>query len=172
MNNIGQTPTHPQASVIVLVWEIEKRCDFWKVPSFEQTNLETGTSQNQQYQRKSRSCRLVREVSHARSAATLCVIGPHRGRKGTTARSFSLWTVRHSHLWGTRNPPSSSVVDFKPRWPVQQWMIARQIWAKPSVRGVLWLVGYPPMIPRCLGYVRDSLGQEEFKPRVCETSPM
>ena len=37
------------------------------------------------------------------------------------------------------------VIDFKPRWAVRQWRIARQVWAKPSVRGVLRLVGYPSL---------------------------
>ena len=31
---------------------------------------------------------------------------------------------------------------------MRQWRIARQVWANPSVRDVLWLVGYPPMASR------------------------
>ena len=30
--------------------------------------------------------------------------GPRGGRRGTKARSVSPQTVRHSHLWGSRNP--------------------------------------------------------------------
>ena len=40
----------------------------------------------------------------APGAATLCGGGPRRGRGGTQFRSVSLFTVRHSHLWGSRNP--------------------------------------------------------------------
>ena len=46
----------------------------------------------------------------------LCVGGPHRGRGGTKSRSASPSTVRHSHLWGARNPrvlrSSTSNLDY------------------------------------------------------------
>ena len=51
-------------------------------------------------------------VCCASAAATLCVGGPQRGRRGTESRSASLQTVRHSHLWQGRYPLSSSVIDF------------------------------------------------------------
>ena len=40
----------------------------------------------------------------APGAATLCGGGPRRGRGGTQFRSVSLFTVKQSHLWGSRNP--------------------------------------------------------------------
>ena len=40
--------------------------------------------------------------------------------------------MRHSHLWGARNSPSSWVIDCKPRWPVRQGRTERQVLAKPS----------------------------------------
>ena len=40
----------------------------------------------------------------APTAATLCVGGPHRGRRRTESHSASPSTLRHSHLWGGRNP--------------------------------------------------------------------
>ena len=63
---------------------------------------------------------------------------------------LQLKTVRHFHLWGTRHLPSSSVIDFKPRRLVSRWRIARQVWAKPSVRCVVWLVDYHSMASRGL----------------------
>ena len=77
--------------------------------------------------------------------------GPHRGCNGTKSRSASPSTVRNPHLWGARNPQvlrsSTSNLD-----PVRQWMIARQVWAKPSVRGFNggWVV-----LPWRLGAVHE-----------------
>ena len=44
------------------------------------------------------------EKTSASTAATLCVSGPNRCRRGTKACSASLGTVRHYHLCGARNP--------------------------------------------------------------------
>ena len=45
--------------------------------------------------------------------------------------------LRHAHQGGARSPPSSSVIDFKPRRPVQQWTIARQVrTGRPLVGGL------------------------------------
>ena len=40
---------------------------------------------------------------------------PHTGRRGTKSRGASLLSVRHSHLWGNSQLPSSSVINNKPR---------------------------------------------------------
>ena len=56
--------------------------------------------------------------------------------------------VTNKNHGGARNLSSSSVFDFKPRRPVRQWRIARQVWAKPSILGVLWLVGSSSMTSR------------------------
>ena len=70
-------------------------------------------------------------------------------------QSASLQTVRHYHLWRARDPGVLRSSTSNLRRPVQQWRIARQIWAKPSVQavlqsvaGVFWLEGYPSMASR------------------------
>ena len=85
---------------------------------------------------------------------------PHRGRRGTT--SWQCFTLNSEALLpvGSSEPPSSWVIDFKPRWPVRQWRIARQVWAKPSVQNVLWLVGYPSMTSRGCKAVRRNSSPE------------
>ena len=49
--------------------------------------------------------------------------------------------MRHSFLWVARNPRVLWSSTSNLRRPVQQWRIARQVLATPSVRDVFWLVG-------------------------------
>ena len=58
------------------------------------------------------------------------------------------------------------VTDFKHRWSVRQWRTARQVWAKPSVRDVLWLVGYLSTACRDCARIHWHMScQEELRPR-------
>ena len=70
----------------------------------------------------------------------LCVGGPHRSRKGTESCSASPQAVRYSHLWRGSESLSSSVIDIAPRYRA---IVEDAV--KPSVRGVLWFVGYRSM---------------------------
>ena len=109
------------------------------------------------------------------SGNSVCRRG-HTGRGEPKSCSASLGTVRHSSLWGARTPPPlpppprvlrSSTANLDDRCDL--WRIARQVWAKPSVRGVLWLVGYPSMTSRGCARIQWYVGcQEVFRARAWE----
>ena len=84
----------------------------------------------------------------APTAATVCVGGPHRGRRGTKARSASFQTVRHSHQWGARNPRALLSTTSNLDDPCDRGGEHGRSGPKPSVRDVLGLVGYPFMASR------------------------
>ena len=65
----------------------------------------------------------------------------HRDRR----RSASLYNNEALPPAESSARPSSSIIGFTTSMPVRPCRTARQVWAKPSVRGVLWLVGYPSM---------------------------
>ena len=101
------------------------------------------------------------------SCSTLRVDGPHRGRGGTKARH----ALRQSLLQGARNPPPSLPPTHPPTHssrvlpssasnlddPCDREGFARQVWAKPSVRNVLWWVGYPFIKSRAVDEVSRTL---------------
>ena len=80
------------------------------------THLKSRTDAEQHQETEmEREMKKKKKKTSTSTAATLCVDGPNRCRRGTKACSASLGTVRQSHLWGARNAPSSSVIDFKLR---------------------------------------------------------